>query len=111
MTALPSCQLHLVTVCRKLCQKDFTVVTLDFDTAVSDRTACATALFKHFRDLFQAGFGERNTTYNSDGLTAATFALTSDPDNSVTCWLTVLLAARAAVYRAGAFGANPAGIG
>lgn len=87
------------------------MVTLDFDTAVPDRTASTTALFKQLRNLFQAGFGESNSAYHGDRLTAATFALAPDPDNSVTCGLTVLLAANAAVYRAGAFGADPAGIG
>jgi len=111
MAVSASCQLHLVTARRKFCQKNFTVVTLDFDNTVPDRTATAAALFKQLSDLFQAGFGERNSAYHGDRLTAATFALAPDPDNSVTRGLTALLAADAVVYRAGAVRTDPAGIG
>lgn len=97
MTALPSGQLHLIPACRQLCQNNSPVVTLNFDTAVPDRTTSPTAVFEQFRDIFQANFGERNTAYHCNGLAAATFALTPDPDNAVTCRLTLLRAADAGI--------------
>ena len=110
MTALPPCQLHLVTARDKLSQEKFPVITLYFDNAVLDRTAGAAAFFKVCRNLFQSGFVIWNSAYNGDRFAAAPFTFAPDPDNSVTSELTALLAADAAVYRAGAVRTDPAGV-
>lgn len=111
MTALTPSQLNLVTARRKFGQKKFPVISLDFDNAVPGRAAGTAAFFKECSDLLQPRFRERNPAYNCDRLAATAFAFAPDPDNAVTCGLTVLLAANAAVYRAGAVRTDPAGVG